>query len=205
MIRDGSCVTAIPPKGTWSHLAAVQDPPLRHSRGYSNRALQKVSILLHRRRFPSVPFVGVQPTPCVARRNAGLRTRRPVSVRSPCPVLFNPGGGRMALFTVQPETLWLHDGASLMALAAALERDSRTVKQVTIPVHGANPKRRPKAPSPAWCSQAPCGRRPAGPPPWALRAARGACKAAVQARRTAPPTQPCRSAAEVASLPPFRE
>ena len=52
----------------------------------------------------------------------------------------------MALFTVQAETFWLHDRASLMASATAFERDSRTVKQVTIPVHGANPQRRPQAP-----------------------------------------------------------
>ena len=51
----------------------------------------------------------------------------------------------MALFTVQPETIWPHDRASLMASATAFERDSRTVKQVTIPVHGANPQRRPGA------------------------------------------------------------
>ena len=68
----------------------------------------------------------------------------------------------MALFTVQPGTFWLHDRASLMASVTAFERDSRTVKQVTIPVHGANPQRR---------SQAPCGRRSADPRPWALRAA----------------------------------
>ena len=48
----------------------------------------------------------------------------------------------MALFTVQPGPFWLHDRASLMASATAFERDSRTVKQVTIPVHGANPQRR---------------------------------------------------------------
>ena len=52
----------------------------------------------------------------------------------------------MALFTVQPGTFWLHDRASLMASATAFERDSRTVKQVTIPVHGANPQRRLQAP-----------------------------------------------------------
>ena len=77
----------------------------------------------------------------------------------------------MALFTVQPGTFWLHDRASLMASATAFERDSRTVKQVTIPVHGANPQRRPQAPPPARRSQAPCGRRSADPRPWALRAA----------------------------------
>ena len=42
----------------------------------------------------------------------------------------------MALFTVQPETRWPHDRADLLA-PAVLERDSRTVKQVSIPVHGA--------------------------------------------------------------------
>ena len=77
----------------------------------------------------------------------------------------------MALFTVQPGTFWLHDRASLMASATAFERDSRTVKQVTIPVHGANPQRRPQAPPLARRSQAPCGRRPADPRLWALRAA----------------------------------
>ena len=71
----------------------------------------------------------------------------------------------MALFTVQPGPFWLHDRASLMASATAFERDSRTVKQVTIPVHGANPQRRLQAPSPARRSQAPCGRRPAAPGP----------------------------------------
>ena len=91
----------------------------------------------------------------------------------------------MALFTVQPETFWLHDRASLMALATAFERDSRTVKQVTIPVHGANPQRRPQAPPPARRSQAPCGRRSAGPRPWALRAA----TQGMRDRRTAAPAQ----------------
>lgn len=43
----------------------------------------------------------------------------------------------MALFSVRPETLWPHDRARLMASTAALECDSRTVKQVTFPVHGA--------------------------------------------------------------------
>ena len=43
----------------------------------------------------------------------------------------------MALFMVQPETRWPHDRASLMAWAPTLERVSRTVKQVNIPVHGA--------------------------------------------------------------------
>ena len=42
----------------------------------------------------------------------------------------------MALFSARPETRWPHQRASLMA-PAALERDSRTVKQVSIPVHGA--------------------------------------------------------------------
>ena len=91
----------------------------------------------------------------------------------------------MALFTVQPETFWLHDRASLMALATAFERDSRTVKQVTIPVHGANPQRRPQAPPPARRSQAPCGRRSADPRPWALRAA----TQGMRDRRTAAPAQ----------------
>ena len=43
----------------------------------------------------------------------------------------------MALFMVQSETRWPHDRARLMAKGAAREHDSRTVKQVSIPVHGA--------------------------------------------------------------------
>ena len=76
----------------------------------------------------------------------------------------------MALFTVQPETRWPHDRARLMA-PAVLERDSRTVKQVSIPVHGANPNRAPEAPCPAPRRQAPVDRPLAGFQPWALRAA----------------------------------
>ena len=43
----------------------------------------------------------------------------------------------MALFMVQPETRWPHDRARLMAKGAARERFFPTVKQVSIPVHGA--------------------------------------------------------------------
>ena len=106
----------------------------------------------------------------------------------------------MALFTVQPGTFWLHDRASLMASATAFERDSRTVKQVTIPVHGANPQWRPQAPPPARRSQAPGGRRPAGPRPWALRAATQGMRASRPGDARGPITQPCRMAVEVASL-----
>lgn len=85
---------------------------------------------------------------CVLQR--GLRVSPSRAVRGPSfpavrdraggnvPVPFaDPEGGRMALFMVQPETPRPHDRADLMAPAAALERDSRTVKQVSIPVHGA--------------------------------------------------------------------
>ena len=95
------------------------------------------------------PLVGVQPTSCAAHRSAVLRNSRQDAVRSPSvlPVRdgaggnppapdASPEGGRMALFSVRPETRWPHQRASLMA-PAVLERDSRTVKQVTIPVHGA--------------------------------------------------------------------
>lgn len=91
----------------------------------------------------------------------------------------------MALFMVQPENSWPHDRSSLMASAVAFERVSLTVKQVTIPVHGANPQRRPLAPSPARRSQAPCGRRPVGPRSWALRAA----TQGMRDRRSAAPAQ----------------
>ena len=52
----------------------------------------------------------------------------------------------MALFMVRPETRWPHDRARLMASATALERDSRTVKQVTIPVHGDTRNGAPRRP-----------------------------------------------------------
>ena len=52
----------------------------------------------------------------------------------------------MALFMVQPETRWPHDRARLMASAAAFECDSRTVKQVSIPVHGATRNGAPRRP-----------------------------------------------------------
>ena len=41
------------------------------------------------------------------------------------------------MFMVQPATSWLCDGVNSMASARAFERDTRTVKQVRIPVHGA--------------------------------------------------------------------
>ena len=69
----------------------------------------------------------------------------------------------MALFMVQPETQWPQDRARLMAKATALERDSRTVKQVTIPVHGANYNGAPRRPLPAPRPQTHRDRRPAGP------------------------------------------
>ena len=76
----------------------------------------------------------------------------------------------MALFTVQPETRWPHDRARLMA-PAVLERLYPTVKQVSIPVHGANPNRALVAPCPVPRRQAPVGRLLAGCQTWALRAA----------------------------------
>ena len=94
------------------------------------------------------------------------------------------------------------DRASLMALATAFERDSRTVKQVTIPVHGANPQRRPQAPPPARRSQAPCGRRPAGPPVLGVACSNAGHARPAYSRASAGPrhTVPCRHAAEVLSL-----
>ncbi len=41
------------------------------------------------------------------------------------------------MFMVQPATCWLCDDATVLVPAMAFERDSRTVKQVRIPVHGA--------------------------------------------------------------------
>ena len=107
----------------------------------------------------------------------------------------------MALFTVQPGTFWLHDRASLMASATAFERDSRTVKQVTIPVHGANPQRRPQAPPSARRSQAPCGRRSADPPALGVACSNAGHARPASSRASAgPSTVPCRHVAEVLSL-----
>ena len=50
----------------------------------------------------------------------------------------NPEGNLMASFKVKPQTSRLHDCASLMASMMAFERDTRTVKQVSLSVHGAN-------------------------------------------------------------------
>ena len=44
----------------------------------------------------------------------------------------------MTLFMVEPETLWPHDRAGLLAVAAARKRDSRTVKQATCLLNGAD-------------------------------------------------------------------
>ena len=103
----------------------------------------------------------MQPTPCVALGNAGLRVSPSRAVRGPsflwardgadgnAPAsVADPGGGRMALFMVQPETRWPHDRARLSVSAAAPERDSRTVTRVTIPMHGADTNGALKRPIP---------------------------------------------------------
>ena len=52
----------------------------------------------------------------------------------------------MALFMVRLQTRWSHDRARLMASATTLERDSRTVKQVSIPVRGGTLNDAPRRP-----------------------------------------------------------
>ena len=54
------------------------------------------------------------------------------------------------MFMVQPSIFRLHDRVSVMASAMTSERDTRTVKQVTIPVHGAtgNPMASTTQPTP---------------------------------------------------------
>ena len=74
-----------------------------------------------------------------------LTVRDGAGGNAPVPVA-DPEGGRVALFMVQPETLWPHDRAGLSASAATLERDSRTVKQVTFPVHGVSQNGAPRRP-----------------------------------------------------------
>ena len=69
----------------------------------------------------------------------GARSNLPVPVA-------DPEGGRVALFMVRPETRRPHDRARLMAPAASLERDSRTVKRESLPPHGANRNGAPRRP-----------------------------------------------------------
>lgn len=97
----------------------------------------------------------------------------------------------MALFMAKPENFRPYDRSRLTASATALTCVSPTVKRVTIPVRGANPKRR---------SQAPSGRRPADPRPWALRPATQGMRDRRPAAAAGPATEPCRRAAEVLSL-----
>ena len=97
----------------------------------------------------------------------------------------------MALLMVQPDNSRPYDRSRLTAPATALTRVSPTAERVTIPVRGANPKRR---------SQAPCGRRPADPRPWALRPATQGMRSRRPAAGAGPATEPCRRAAEVLSL-----
>ena len=52
----------------------------------------------------------------------------------------------MALFTVRPETRWPHRLGIAMAQATAGERDSRTVRQVTFSLHGADLNSAPRRP-----------------------------------------------------------
>ena len=97
----------------------------------------------------------------------------------------------MALFMVQPENFRPHDRSRYVASATAFRFVSPTVKWVTIPVYGANPKRR---------SLAPCARRPADSRLGALRPATQAMRDRRPATCAGPATEPCRRAAEVLSL-----
>ena len=133
------------------------------------------------------------PTPCVALGSAGLRVSLSRAVRgssfssvrdragSNVPVsIANPEGGLVALFSARPETRRPHDRARLTAKGAARERLYPTVKQVSIPVHGANPNRAPEAPCPAPRRQAPVGRPLAGLRSWVLRATKRAGRSSRQ-------------------------
>ena len=52
------------------------------------------------------------------------------------------------MFKVQLSTSWLCDSVNLMASVRVFERDTRTVKQVSIPVHGATGNLVPLLPQP---------------------------------------------------------
>ena len=133
--------------------------------------------------------VDIRPAPCIASGNANLRTRLPDAARS---FLFTPTlEDAMASLMVEPENFRPHDRSSLPASTTAPRCVSPTVRRATIPVHGANPQRR---------SQAPRGRRPADPRPWALRPATQGMRDRRPADGAGPATEPCRRAAEVLSL-----
>lgn len=110
----------------------------------------------------------------------------------------------MALFTVPHLTVGFFGNAGLKALAESLERDTRTVKRVRIPVHGVTRKlwaslRQPAPSVGAARNGAPkrhlhsaprrvCGRRPADTRPWALRAATQGMQARLSAAGEQAPT-----------------
>ena len=198
------------PETRWPHDRA-RLMALGAARERDSRTVKQVTIPVHgatRNGAPRRPFlhgapkravVGVQPAlgPGTLRAaTRGLSSSRQNAVCSPVFLpacdgadrntsvsVANPGRGRMALLMVQPETWWPHDRAGLLAAATALERDSRTVKQVTIPVHGVHHVTAPPgAPS---CSASPDAPRPASSRSPALRCCpvqqRGPCQAAVQA------------------------
>ena len=111
---------------------------------------------------PRRPVTGVQPVPgSLAPRAAtrGTRGSRADAERSPVflpvrngtgsnvPVSFaDPGRGRVISSSVRPQTRWPHHTARPMARAVSPERDSRTVKQVTFLLHGANRNGAPRRP-----------------------------------------------------------
>ena len=146
---------------------------LRLSRGYPNRTYAE-----GHRSFCSGDASIASPWSASSRHHAGLRASPLWVARSSSfplvrdgadsnvsALLADPEGGRMALFTVRPETRWPHDRVRLMTLATTLERDSRTVKQVMIPVHGATRNGAPRRPLPIPRPQTRRDRRPAGPRP----------------------------------------
>ena len=136
---------------------------------------------------PRCPATGVQPIPGSLAPSAATRcTRgsRPDAERSPVfltvrkdtginvPVSFaEPGRVRVILSSVRPESRWPHHTVRQMAKAVTRERDSRTVKQMSFLLHGAN---RNGAPGSPFLHRVPrrsvTGVQPV-PGLWALRAA----------------------------------
>ena len=105
-------------------------------------------------RVPGGPVTGVQPVHCPGACGAAMQGTcgsRSDAMRSPRFPTVRDGaernttapvasleGGRVALFSVRPPCRWPNRTARLMANDSARERDSRTVKQVTFHLHGAN-------------------------------------------------------------------
>ena len=170
------------PAGNPGCFRQPSEPSMSHRRCvrriYQHKVHQAASGFLHRRRYSSVPHLGTQPIPCVA------------SADTDCSAVLLRDGS--CVTAIPPQGIPVAPRGRPRPALSAPRGDTPIV-----------PRRR----RPSFCtgdaSMASPGRHPAGT--MRCPSQRGPCQAAVRARRTAPPAQPRRNAAQVASLPPFGE